>query len=232
MATDGQSFLKATRPALESNDLRGLTKAVNAQWTNAELCEFLANANVDVRRVAAVVIGYVGDMSNVACLAYSLHDVDEQVNHMAEHGLWNIWFRGGNPQSVRPFRDGVAHLAAENYPLAIDAFRQATRIDPDFAEAYNQCAIAHFFEGDWKCAIKDCMRTVERVPQHFGAMSGMGHCYAQMNDLPRALKCYRHALNVNPRMPAISLACEKIEACLRNKSNEDSGMFNCDRLRV
>ncbi len=53
----------------------------------------LGDPDVDVRRVAAFTIGLVGDQSATACLAQALHDVDLQVNQMAEYGLMSIWFR-------------------------------------------------------------------------------------------------------------------------------------------
>src|SRR5687768_10833297 len=156
MAIDGKTFLEVTRPVLESGDAHALAEAISKRWHVIELCQLLNHADVDVRRVAAVSIGFVGDMSTVPCLARSLRDSDEQVNHMAEHGLWSIWFRGGSPKAARPFREGIAMLGAESYQRAIECFREASRLDPDFAEAYNQCALAHFFLGQWSESIEDC----------------------------------------------------------------------------
>ena len=228
MPIDRRIFLDVVRSALQAGDAQLLARRVSELWQVGEICPLLADPDVDIRRVAAVVLGFVGDVSVVGCLAKALHDIDEQVNEMAQHGLWSIWFRAGSPQAVKPFRQGVAMLGSEQYPPAVEHFLDTKRIDPDFAEAYNQCAIAHFFMGNWEAAIEDCKRTIERMPVHFGAASGMGHCYTQLGDLRRAQQCYTHALKINPRMPAIVSACDSIREVLRGL-NDSSGIFQIGR---
>lgn len=231
MAIDGTTFLEIVRPALKDGDAQSLAALVAARWQVNDLCSLLVSPNVDVRRVAAVVIGLVGDMSSAPCLLQALQDGDEQVNQMAEHGLWSIWFRSGSPHAAKPFREGVAMLGAEAYQRAVECFEEASRIDPNFGEAYNQCAIAHFFLGTWEPAIAACLKTIKCVPSHFGAICGMGHCYTQAGDLNRALECYRRALKINPRMPAITRACQRIEQRMR-ELNDSSGTYSFGSISV
>jgi tetratricopeptide (TPR) repeat protein len=228
---DGQVFLEAVRPALEAGDAKALADAVGDRWQPKQVASLLNHCCVDVRRVAAVALGLVGDACVVGCLARALRDPDEKVNEMAEYGLWSIWFRSGDARAAKPFREGVALLGAESYEQAIDKFLEAQQIDPDFAEAYNQCAIAHFFVGDWMAAIDECRECVKRVSVHFGAISGMGHCYTQLGDLPKALHCYRQAISINPRMPAIARAIERLEARIRD-INDSSGIHEVGSGRV
>jgi tetratricopeptide (TPR) repeat protein len=228
MAIDGCTFLTAVRPALEAGDPQALEHAVSSRWSVVELCRLLYHPEVDVRRVAAVTIGFVGDMSCVPCLTHALKDADEQVNHMADHGLWSIWFRrGGDPKAMEPFKRGASLLAAEEYERATHCFEESTRIDPRFAEAYNQNAMAHFFLGHWRESIDDCRRTLQHLSTHYGALNGMGHCYTQLGDLRRALDCYKRSLRINPRMAPIALACRRIESRLKNDS---SGSFRISHL--
>ncbi|MCC7192621.1 MAG: tetratricopeptide repeat protein [Phycisphaeraceae bacterium] len=228
MTIDGSTFLATVRPALEKGNPRMLESVVSTRWNFLDLCQLLQNADVDVRRVAAVTLGFVGDMSCVPCLTRALHDTDEQVNQMADHGLWSIWFRrGGNVQAMQPFTQGTSRLAEENYQEAIKSFGEATRIDPHFAEAYNQCAIAHSFLGQWRESIDDCQRTLQNLPTHYGALNGMGHCHTQLGDLRQALDCYKRALGINPRMSLIRYACSRIESRLKNDS---SGQFKAIHL--
>lgn len=224
MQVDAHQFMRIVRPALESGDASRLADEVKGRWTPRDLCTLLRNPDVDTRRVTAVTLGLVGDCSCVGCLARALHDEDEQVNQMAEHGLWSIWFRAGKPEAAQPFREGVSLLCNESYPQAITKFEEAAGIDPQFAEAFNQCAIAHFFLGQWEASIRDCERAVELMPSHFGAMSGMGHSYAHIGDMRQALRCYRRAIAINPRMPAIARAVRRLQAKLREE-NDSSGMY-------
>lgn len=224
MHVDPDDFLLAVRPALQAGDAAALAQLVRKRWTLRELCSLLTSPNVDVRRVVAVTLGLVGDRAVVDCLAKALHDPDEKVNQMAEHGLWSIWFRLGKPQSTPAFRKGVALLSAECYHDALDQFTEVIAIDPEFAEAYNQCAIAHFFVGNWQQSTHNCQQALRRMPMHFGAIAGMGHNYTHLGELDMALKCYRKALAINPRMPAVAGAIRKLEAKLADK-RDSSGMF-------
>ncbi|MCE9592525.1 MAG: tetratricopeptide repeat protein [Planctomycetes bacterium] len=216
--------MQAVLPHLKGCNAGALAEAVTSRWPVTDVCGLLGHSEIDVRRVAAVTIGLIGDKHSIPPLVRSLRDADEQVNQMAEYALWSIWFRGGNAKAARPFREGVSMLAAEKYDSAAACFEESTRIDHDFAEAYNQGAIAQFFLGQWQRSINSCKRAIERVPQHFGAISGMGHCYTQMGQLDQALLCYRQALKINPRMPAITRACHRIEARIHDLS-DSSGMF-------
>ena len=220
----GNAFLDAVRPALAAGDAERVARDVRANWSVVEICALLNHPNVDIRRVAAMVIGLIGDRRQVGCLTGALKDTDRLVNEMAEHSLWSVWFRAGSKQATRAFRLGLADLAEESYEKAIVHFGRAADIDSHFAEAFNQCAIAHFFLGHWDASIYCASKAVKLIPTHFGAIAGMGHCYTQMNDLERALKCYRRAVAINPRMKPICDAIRSLETRMREE-NDSSGTF-------
>lgn len=225
---DGQAFLRATLPALKSCNAAQLASAVLEKWTAGDVCRLLKHANVDVRRVATVTMGMIGNMSHVNCLTHALTDPDRQVNQMSEHALWSIWFRSGKPQAARPFREGLALLAADEYDQAIEKFHEAAAIDPSFAEAYNQCGIACYLAGHYDQAIKACRKAIQLVPTHFGAISGMGHCFAQLGELNLALRCYRRARRINPQLDGIADAINRLQTKIKDMS--DSGFFELDAI--
>ena len=225
---DPSEFLRVVRPALEAGDAAMLAQAVQVRWRPGKVCRLLRDGDNDVRRVAAVTLGLIGDMQSVPSLTRALRDQDEQVNQMAEHGLWSIWFRSGDSKATKPFREGVALLSKESFDKAITKFHLATQIDPTFAESYNQCGITHYFLGHWKAAIADCRRTIRLVPAHFGAIAGMGHCYAQFGNFAEALRCYRWAMRINPRMTAIAEAIERLEVNIHDL--DSSGEFLVDQF--
>ena len=57
----------------------------------------------------------------------------------------------------------------------------------DFAEGYNQRAIAYFMLEELSKSIEDCKKTSELNRYHFGALAGMGHCYLKLGDLAAAM---------------------------------------------
>lgn len=211
-AVDTGHFLSTVRPILEEGNIDSLIETVERNWSTCSICALLRHADVDVRKVAAVVLGYVGTLEVSACLAQALRDDDPVVNRMAEHGLWSIWFRSCKPRACEVFGRGMACLAAEDYSSAVQLLHEATRCDPGFAEAYNQCSIAHFLLEQWPEAISDCRKCLDRVPHHFGAWAGMGHSYAQSGDMNKALACYRQALAINPHLHAIRRAVDQMMA--------------------
>lgn len=217
MKIDPKEFLAVVHDPLAAGDAAALADAVRERWPARALCELLHCPQCDVRRVVAVALGLIGDPSCLGPLTRALHDADEQVNEMAEHGLWSIWFRASRPAAARPFHEGVALVSMECYQEAVDKFAEAAAIDPDFAEAHNQSGIARFLLGQWQSSLRDSEQAVLRMPGHFGAISGMGHCYAHLNDLEQALDCYRGALAINPRMPAIARAVHRLEVKLLGK---------------
>ena len=208
---DADEFMSVVVPLLEKEDPRALAQTVSLRWRPRQLCSLLQHENVDVRKVAAVTLGFVGDRNVAGYLTRSLRDQDACVNQMAEHGLWSIWFRSGNSQAAMPFREGIALLGDEVYRDAIMKFQESIGLDPMFAEAHNQCAIAHFFLSEWTESIREAQQTVRLAPCHFGAIAGMGHCYTQLGDLQHALACYRRAIRINPRMPGVARAIDRLE---------------------
>jgi tetratricopeptide (TPR) repeat protein len=203
-------FLAVALPALQRRDPEHLADQVNQRWDARQLCQLLYEGTPDARKVVCLTLGLVGDMQCVSCLAGALHDPDEQMHAMAEHALWSVWFRAGGDQAIGRFRCGLEAMEANELPCALEQFHRAVELDPNFAEAFNQCAIAHYLLEQWSQTIEDCQEAVQRVPVHFGAHAGMGHAYAQLGDLEQAAACYERALAINPRMPTIQQALQRI----------------------
>ena len=221
---EAQAFLDVVRPVLSQTDPAALARAVQVRWRPRQIARLLRHDQAEVRRVVAFTLGLVGDETCIGPLTRALHDNDWRVNEMAENALWSIWFRRGDPKAAGPFHRGVRLLENDAYPDAVAQFRQAIDIDPSFAEAFNQCAMAHYFLGQWREAITDACRAVQLEPAHFGAFATLGHCYTQLNDLDRAVQCYRRALRINPRMSAVACAADHLSIQLQEMCNS-SGRF-------
>jgi tetratricopeptide (TPR) repeat protein len=52
---------------------------------------------------------------------------------------------------------------------------------------------------------------IKRNPQHFGALSGYGQIYLQLDRPDKALEYFRRALAVNPNMDAVQSMVERLE---------------------
>jgi tetratricopeptide (TPR) repeat protein len=143
-------------------------------------------------------------------LSDQLKDPDPVVNEMAEHALWSIWFRSGCSQANQQLGRGAQAMDRRDMAHAIQHFTRAIELDPKFAEAYNQRAIAHYLLDQCDQSIADCRRTVELMPCHFGAWAGLGHCHAHEGRFSEALLCYQKALSINPHLECLVEACDEL----------------------
>lgn len=226
---DGRSFLHLVRPPLEAGDPELLAAVIRQNCSTGDICRLLLNGDEDVRRAAAMVLGYVGDLECVTCLVRALRDPDAQVNEMAENSLLLLWFQGGREAANCSFRRGVRCFAREEYVQAVRAFEEAIAKDPNFAEAHNQCALAHFFLEQWRESARHYQAAVRIAPAHFTAISGLGHCYLEMNDLPAAVRCFKRALQINPRMLNLTSVVDRLEERIA-RNNDESGVFEAVRF--
>lgn len=211
---DAQEFISTLEPSLSQGNLEEALGHVRARWSASQVVVLLRDKSSDVRKVAALALALVGDRNAIAPLAVALHDADPMVVQVAEHALWSVWFRLGNQRAVQFVKCGNHHLHHGNYACALEKFAQAIQEDSTFAEAHNQRAIAHYLCERFDDSIADCKAALALVPQHFGAMSGMGHCYAHRGQWREARHCYRLALAIHPRLEGIQGSLEEIERLL------------------
>ena len=211
---DPTAFVDQVRPHLRANDHAALLGLLRARWSPGQIAALLADPDPDARKVAALSLGLIGSTREVDGLCRRLADADPVVRQMAEHALWSIWFRSGStPAANADLCRGARALAARRFDLAVTHFDAALDADPQFAEAYNQRAIAHYLRDDYAASVADCRRAVELMPCHFGAWAGLGHCYLHTGHSREALRAYRRALAVHPHMDGVRQTA--VEICRR-----------------
>jgi tetratricopeptide (TPR) repeat protein len=208
---DPREFVAAVQPLLEARDTQGLHDLLCDRWTREQIKGVLACDDLDARKVACLAMALMGGKCCLAGLELQLKDPDPVVNQMAEHALWSIWFRCGSPEANHELCIGTRALNSKDTSAAIDHFTNATLIDPSFAEAYNQRGIAKYLAERYEECIDDCQAAVERMPCHFGAWAGIGHCHAHLGRLAEAVKCYERALSINPHLECLQEAISELK---------------------
>jgi tetratricopeptide (TPR) repeat protein len=214
-AINPDEFISTLQPCLTQGRIEEALQHVRARWTSTQIISLLHDKSPDVRKVAALALSLVGEAPAVRPLAVALHDPDAMVAQVSEHALWSIWFRLGKPRAICLVKCGNNHLHHGNYVCALEKFSQAIQEDAQFAEAYNQRAIAHYLCERFDESIADCKAALTLIPQHFGAMSGMGHSYAHLENWREARHCYRLALAIHPRLEGIETSVKHIDQLLR-----------------
>jgi len=217
---DPDTFIRAVQPLLARRDVSGLCSLIKTRWSCEQVRSLLHSDTaelLDAKKVALLALSFVGTARTIGDIAQELKHPDRCVNEMAEHALWSVWFRCGTEESNHELARGVQALERRDFEHAIKHFDRAIEVSPEFAEPYNQRAIARYLTEEYAASIGDCELAVQRMPSHFGALAGMGHCYAHLGRSREAIDCYERALAVNPHLDCVK---QTIEHLRRQPSEE------------
>ena len=188
--------------------------------TQETLIQHLQEGNPEERRHAAAVLGDIGDGAAVPSLLEALKDKDEVIPTLAEHSLWAIWSRSGDPKIDGLLQEGIHMVQSDRLDEAIDKFNEVVRGAPEFAEGYNWRARAYYLMGQYERAIADCEETITRNPMHFGALSGEGFSYLELGRPEQAVRYFERALAINPNKPKIKSIVRELKDLLRQRVRE------------
>lgn len=186
-----------------SGDIEKQKQLLSTKYPENDLIDYLQHDDPLVSRSAAAALGLIADMHAAPALVESLKNRDVRTSHNAELALWYIWSRSGDESVDELLNTGKLQIKNEDYLDAIDTFTKAINAKPDFAESYNQRAIAYFLLEEWDNSLEDCKKTIALNPHHFGAYAGMGHVYLRLRKIDSAVDAYKQALTINPNLIAI-----------------------------
>jgi tetratricopeptide (TPR) repeat protein len=183
--------------------------------TRAEALGALRSPDAATRAEAVVWLANRGGMEDAPLLHERLRDESAFVRGFAEQGLWLLWSRSGDAEIDRLMALGSEAMQAGRHSEAIGTFSQIIEKKPEFAEGWNRRATVYYLAGQYDKSITDCHEVLKRNPRHFGALSGMGQIYVQLEDDENALHWYRRALEVNPNMLGVEMNVKLLEERLR-----------------
>jgi tetratricopeptide (TPR) repeat protein len=188
---------------LDTEDQSAFVAEVRAHYEVATLERLLAAESRYVRRAAAAALGFVGDYSSNAALGKALNDSDRGVRTLADHNIRLLWCRIGSVAQQHELSKIVRLNISQRFKEAYSRSSRIIATSPWIAESWNQRAIASFCLGRWERSLEDCQQALELNPYHFGAASGLGQCYMQLGDHPKALEAFRRALKLNPGLEGV-----------------------------
>ena len=96
------------------------------------------------------------------------------------------------------------------YKRSIDYFDKVIISKPNFAEAWNKRATAHFMMGNFDLSMEDISQTLQLEPRHFGALDGMGLIFIHLNEHEKAIEIYDKMLEIFPNSIGTKLKKEKL----------------------
>ena len=198
-------------------DEESLKELLTSKYSENDLVNYLQSDDPLVGRAAATALGLIGSLNVVPALVENLKNDDLRACLNTEIALWNVWSRSGNESVDKMLKAGKKALKNENFSEAIEQFTAVIQAAPNFAEGYNQRAIAYFILEKWKNSLEDCKQTIKLNPNHFGAFAGMGHVYLRLGDIGKAITAYKQALVINPNLVSIADALMQIRRALQEE---------------
>lgn len=115
--------------------------------------------------------------------------------------IWAIWTQPDDPVLAARVSEimtagGFAGPASQ-LPL-IDAL---VADYPDYSEAWNLRATAHFLNGAYAQSLSDIEQTLALEPRHFGALAGKALIFHTLGKRDEALEAIKAALDIHPFLP-------------------------------
>jgi tetratricopeptide (TPR) repeat protein len=131
-----------------------------------------------------------------------------------EEQIWTAWFRTSDRVSTSLLDEGTVLMSQRRWQEALDRFDQLVVRSPGFAEAWNKRATVHFLLGDLEESVVDIQRTLALEPRHFGALSGLGQIYLQLDQPEAALRAFEAALAIHPNLLGVRHQVEELQAII------------------
>jgi tetratricopeptide (TPR) repeat protein len=183
--------------------------------TREQALAALKSDDAATRAEAVVWLANRGGMADAPLLHERLRDESAFVRGFAEQGLWLLWGRSGDAEVDRLMARGSEAMQAGRHAEAVAVFTRIIEARPEFAEGWNKRATVYYLAGEYRKSIADCDEVLKRNPRHFGALSGLGQIYLQLERYEDALAWFRRALEVNPNMLGVEMTIKVLEEQLR-----------------
>jgi tetratricopeptide (TPR) repeat protein len=123
---------------------------------------------------------------------------DEKQARTVSASIEALWATPGSDTISYLMQRAHGAIHTKKMDLALQLYDRVVALAPDYAEGWNQRAIAHIHNKDYERAMGDVRRTLALDPNHFRALDGLFHILSETGRKKEALKVGRQLLEVNP----------------------------------
>ena len=96
------------------------------------------------------------------------------------------------------FQIGYCYGELGTYTKAVEAFKQAIRIDPGEAKAHYNLGLAHYRLGLYKDAIEAYRQAIRIDPDYALTHYNLGIVYRKLGNYTKAIEAYKQAIRIDP----------------------------------
>ena len=93
---------------------------------------------------------------------------------------------------------GASNAGLMQFDAAIDSYKKALKINPDYAQAYNNMGNALYDKGDLEESIESYKQALKINPDYADAYNNMGNALKDKGDLEASVESFKQALKINP----------------------------------
>lgn len=127
-----------------------------------------------------------------------------------EHEIWQIWTETDSAGVRLLLRQAFEYKSQGRQEMALSNLDAIVKLEPEFAEGWNQRATLRYELGNYDGSVADIQRVLSLEARHFGALAGLGLIYDALDQKEAALKAFRAALEINPHMEGIRQRAEEL----------------------
>jgi tetratricopeptide (TPR) repeat protein len=134
---------------------------------------------------------------------------------------------GKFPNSVSLYNiAGAANAGLRLFDAAVDCYKKALKIKPDYAEAYNNMGAALKDNGNPDAAIANCKQALKIKPDFAEAYNNIGNALQDKGEPAAAIDSYKQALKIKPDF---SEAYNNLGVVLRDKGEPEAAIDSFKR---
>ncbi len=113
-------------------------------------------------------------------------------------------------EAISVFNEGVGALQAENYLIALSMFQEASKLDPDFPEAYRAIAAAAIAQDEYAIAADAAEKLLEFEPDNEEALGTAYYAELMMGNTEGMVKWAQRLADVKPEMVSSELLTHSV----------------------
>ena len=130
--------------------------------------------------------------------------------------IWTLWTKPDDPVLAERIAEIIKASGFAGPGSQLPLIDALVEDYPDYSEAWNLRATAHFLRGDNEAALSDVEETLNLEPRHFGALAGRALILHNEGRQEEALAAIRAALEIHPFLPERTLFPELVPPPIRS----------------
>lgn len=142
---------------------------------------------------------------------------DEQAAEKTSRAILRLWANPGSDTVMVLMGRAIKAVQDKNPKLALRMLDAVVEQAPDYAEGWSQRGHVLYLEGETHRALGDLRRALALDPNHFRALSALGHILREYGAKDGALAAYRKLLEVHPFAEGAQKATDELEREVRGQ---------------